>query len=267
MAYDLADVVPLTVTIRDTTGAPADGGTVTLTVTLPDLTTATPAVTHAGVGVYQVDYVPPMPGRYSVNWVCTGTNASGYSDAFDVREAAPHYAASLADLKLQLNMTGTTDDEELRLYLEAATTVVEQHLRRAVVRRSFVEQITATGYLALTWTPVVSLTSVIYTNGSGSLTLSDLVVSAAGLVTSVTNPCLLVGDFTATYVAGPALVPANETLACLIIAQHLWETQRGTKGAAHAGGLNNPGLGFTSFGFAIPNRALELLGPPVPGVV
>lgn len=264
MAYDLADVIPLTVTIRDANGDPADGGAVVLTVGLPDGTTVTPSVTHSGVGVYQVDYPPTMPGRHTVSWVCTGLNASGYSDVFDVRPAAPPYVGSLAALKAQLNMSSTEDDEELRTYLEAATGVVERYLRRAVVRRSRTEVHSVTnGNLILNWAPIVSVTSVATTDGATTWNVADLKVSDAGIVTAVAGPAI-VGEVAAEYVAGVEVVPAEWTLASVIIGQHLWETQRGQTGGPFAGGLDMPGAGITSFGFSIPNRAKELLGESPP---
>lgn len=266
MAFDLADVVPLTVTIRDSAGDPADGGTVTLTVELPDATTVTPAVTHSSTGVYQVDYTPTMPGRHVVQWACTGLNASGYTDIFDVRPAAPAYIVSLADMKKHLNMTSTNDDEELRGFIEAATSVIEDELGRAAVRRTFTEQHTAYGEILLNWTPVVTVTSVTTVDGAAAWNTVDLHVSPSGIVTAKTGAAALVGVLDVVYVAGPAVMPANWSLAGKIIVQHLWETQRGSKGGMRAGGTETPGAGFTRYGFAIPNRAKELLTNRAVGV-
>lgn len=266
MAYDLADVVPLTVTIRDSTGDPADGGAVVLTVERPDGTTVTPGISHPATGVYQVDYVPTMPGRHVAQWVCTGANASGYTDVFDVRPASPAYIVGLADVKQQLNITGTQDDEELRAFLEAVTGVVEGRLGRAVVRRAFTQTFDAAGELALPWTPVVSLTSVATVDGDTIWDVNDLTVSTSGIVTASANATALVGQITAVWVAGAAVVPANWALAARIIVQHLWDTQRGSKGGAHPAGLDTPGAGFTSFGYALPNRAVELLTGGLPGI-
>lgn len=276
MAYDLADVVPLTITIRDSSGAPADGGTVVLAIERPDGTTATPAVTHAGLGVYQVDYVPTMAGRHVAQWVCTGANASGYTDVFDVRRAAPPYLVSLADTKKQLNMTGTADDEEVRGVIEAATGVVERHLDMAVVRRTVVERRTlgnptvssSPGVLqriALTTKPILSITSVVSADGATTWNPADMRVTDAGVI-EVLAGSVVWGPVDFTNIVGMQVIPANYTKAAEIIIQHLWDTQRGSKGSAHAGGLDTPGAGFTSFGYAIPNRALELLGPSISGI-
>lgn len=276
MAYDVADVVPLTVTIRDAAGDPADGGTVVLTVGLPDGTIATPTVTHAGAGVYQVDYSPTMPGRHTVSWVCTGITSSGYSDVFDVRPAAPPYLVSLADAKQQLNMTSTADDEELRRVVESATAAVEHHLDMAVIRRTVVEKRNLgnpapchdPGVLqkfTVVKKPVISLTSVAAADGGITWNVADMRATAAGVI-EVLNGAVVWGPVVLTYVAGLQEIPANYTAAASIIVQHLWGTQRGSKGSSHAGGLDTPGAGFTSFGYAIPNRAQELLGERVGGI-
>lgn len=276
MAYDLADVVPLTITIRDSAGDAADGGTVTLTVELPDGTTVTPTVVHPGVGQYQVDYPPTMPGRHVAQWVCTGANASGYTDVFDVRPAAPPYLVSLADTKQQLNMTGTADDEELRRLIEAATGVVERHLDMAVVRRTVVERrslgnptvSSSPGVLqriALTTKPILSITSVVSADGATTWNPANMRVTDAGVV-EVLAGAVVWGPVDFTNVVGMQVIPANYTKAAEIIIQHLWDTQRGSKGGAHPAGLETPGAGFTSFGYAIPNRALELLGPSISGI-
>jgi hypothetical protein len=262
--FDLGDLVPLTVTIKDASGAAANATTVALTITLPDGTTVTPTVTNppATTGVYEYDYPTVQAGRHLARWTSTGPQAA-YVDVFDVRSATPPYIGSLAALKAQLNMTGTTDDEELRTHLEAATGVVERYLKRAVVRRPFTEQHTVRGGpLVLNWTPVVSLTSVATTDAATTWDVSELTVTSAGIVTPVTGS--IVGEVETVYVAGMEIIPAEYVLAALIVAQHLWETQRGQTGGPFAGGLDMPGAGITSFGFSIPNRAKELLGESPP---
>lgn len=270
MAWDLGDVVPLTVTVRDTTGAPVNATTVVLTVTLPDGTTANPAVTNPSTGVYACDYPTTVNGRHTVRWTSTGP-AAAYTDAFDVRAADTPYLVSLADAKEQLNITATTSDEELRVYLEAATGVVERHLGQAVVRRSRTEEHTVpTGdVLVLNWAPVVSITSLARVDGTYTWSVPTLHVTPTGVVTSPLGlpPS---GALTVTYVAGMPVVPEEYALAARIIVQHLWETQRGAAGAPRAGGLGDTltlsRSGSSGFGFAIPNRALELLGHGIPGV-
>jgi hypothetical protein len=100
---DLGDVVPLTVQIRDANGVLANATAVTLTITLPDGTTISPAPANPSVGLYQVDYVTVMEGRHIVRWVATGNNASAYTDSFDVRPVNPPLILSLSAAKAAIN--------------------------------------------------------------------------------------------------------------------------------------------------------------------
>ena len=266
MAIDLGDVYRLNYTNLSAAGAPVSADQVTVTVTLPDGTSLSPVVVApTSTGVYLYDYPTTQAGRHIARWVATGAGAGATADAFDVRPANPGYLVSLEDVKKQLNMTATTDDEELRRFLEAATQVVERHVGRAVVRREITEERLADGCLILNWPPVLSVSSVSRVDGSATWAPADLHTTSSGIVRSL-NGVALTGLVAATYTAGMAIIPANYALAAMIIVQHLWQTQRGTAGSPGVGGLETPGAGFTSFGYAIPNRAMELLGPSMPNM-
>lgn len=267
MAHDLGDLVPLAVTIKDAAGTEANAATVTLAITLPDGTTVTPTVANppATTGVYTYDYPTVQAGRHIARWTSSGPQAA-YSDAFDVRAAAPTYIVSLADVKQQLNMTSTDDDEELRIYIEAATGVIEDYLGRAVVRRSFTEEHSVNGAMMLNWTPVQSLTTVATVDGVTTWDVTDLHVNTSGVVTAKAGAVALQGDITVTYIAGAPVVPGNWALAARIIVQDLWRTQRGQDGAPVAGGLDTPGAGFTQYGYSVPKLARELLTGKLAGV-
>lgn len=138
MTYPLGALVPLSITVRDSAGQPAATTPVTLTVTLPDGTTATPAVSTSTVGVYFVDYAAPQAGRYEFYWTTGGTVVSAYGpDVFEVAPATRAPLVSLADAKAHLNQTGsvTTNDGELLAMLGAVTDAVESHLGRPVRRK------------------------------------------------------------------------------------------------------------------------------------
>lgn len=277
MAYDLGDLAALTVTIRTANGIPTNAGTVTLTITLPDGTVTSPSVANppAQAGVYTYDYPTIQSGRHVYRWTSASPQAA-HVDVFDIRPAAPPYLVSLADAKRQLGMSSTTDDEELRSVVEAATAVVERHLDMAVIRRTVVERRNlgnpsvsrSPGVLqriSLAKKPVASLTSVVAAVGGNTWNVADMRVTDAGVV-EVLQGAVVWGPVVWTYVAGMQEIPANYTKAGEYIVQHMWDTKRGAKGSARAGGLDTPGQGFTSFGYAIPNRALELLGPSVSGI-
>ncbi|MBO4272387.1 hypothetical protein [Microbispora triticiradicis] len=262
MSYDLGAVVPLSVTITNPAGQAEDATAVHLTITLPDGT----AETHGPIGstspgVYDYDYATVQAGLHQVRWVATGTNASAFTDVFDVAPAAGAIV-SLADARAHLNLTSATDDAELMEMIRAVTVVVERHAG-AILRRPYTEEHRGGYAIALQHTPVVSITS---TEGAlpgvPVLDPADLTVDSVSGVARQSSGQWIAGPLRVTYVAGRAEVPPNVRLAALIILQHLWESQRGT--AVPAFGAEepwNPGLGF-----AIPRRALELLGTPLPGI-
>jgi hypothetical protein len=256
---DLGDTVPLTVDVTDSDGDPAAADTIVLTVTLPDGTTVTPAVSNPTLGRYQVDYLTTQAGRHEVRWVSTGPG-SAYTDVFDVRSASPGYIVSLAELKEHFNIpaTDTSHDAELPQYAASATEVVEA-LVGPVARRTVVEDhIGALGdTLFLRQRPVIELTSVNgQLTGTESYAVEDLdVFTGAGLLRRLVGGTFA-GPLRVTYVAGRTIVPERYKMAALIIARHLWETQRGA-GGPRLGGYNEAPV--PGFGFAIPRRAAELL--------
>ncbi|MGH3439673.1 MAG: hypothetical protein ACRDRN_24865, partial [Sciscionella sp.] len=112
--------------------------------------------------------------------------------------------------------------------------------------------------------PVLSLTSVTRIDGSITWDLASLHVNQKSGQVTLLSGAPVSGLVAVTYQAGYTVVPPNFQLAARIIVQHLWMTQRGDKGATRAGGMGTsvvPGIGF-----AIPNRALELLGTGLPGI-
>ena len=164
---------------------------------------------------------------------------------------------TLTDAKAQLNIasTDTSEDIELQGYIDAATTAVETQLGAVVDQRTCVDQIdlpgASTSFL-LRSVPVISLTSLTSLDGSQSWTVTAPTMHVdgpSGCVTVLSGPPVL-GSVLATYKAGVAAVPANIRLAALIIIQHLWDSENWSAGR----------------GFAIPRRAIELLGPQLPGV-
>lgn len=267
--YDVGDVVPLGLQVTDADSQPADGGTVVVTVGLPNGTTATPTVNHPTLGQYTADYTATLEGLHTVSWVVTGANATAYRDVFNVREITDQVIA-LAEARLQLRLTTTDRDDDLRMFIAAATVAVEDHTRAKLVRRTITGErhYRACGHLILNRTPALSLTNVATLDGATTWDVANLDLDPdTGIVSALSGPGLY-GDLKVTYVCGKQIIPANELLAVRIITEHLWQTMRPfsnasipTVGAledsldARSGGL---------VGFAIPNRALELLGKPGP---
>ncbi|MEU3899740.1 hypothetical protein [Streptomyces sp. NPDC045251] len=265
---DLGDAVRLAASCTDAGGTLVDADSVTLTITLPDGTTASPAVTNppAMTGKYAADYVSEQPGRHLVHWQFTGP-ACAYTDVLDVRPADPGFLFSLADAKKHLNIPGlsTGDDEEIRDW-SAATTLVVEHFVGPVARRTITERhsFSTAATRVLRHTPAIALTSVVpVLTGGTSYDPARLDLDPDTGIVQRLDGGLLYGPLRFTYTVGRARVKPNITAAGRIILQHLWRTQRGSAlGPVIAGGddyaVTEPIQGI---GYAVPNRALELLEP------
>ncbi|CAL9302775.1 hypothetical protein [Streptomyces sp. SudanB91_2054] len=263
MPFDLGATVRLTGECRDPDGTLATAASAVVTITLPDETAVTPAVTEDPdkPGTYRADYVTTTPGRHTVRWVWTGP-AAAYTDVFDVQEEAPPAILSLRDARKHLNRVSTTDDDELRFWNNATTRAVEYFVG-PVAARSFTEehQVRDARTVVLHRTPVLAVTAVtsLLTGGVAYAVNSLHVDRDTGEVLRLDGG-RLTGRLRFTYRAGRTVIPENITAGARIILEHLWLTQRGSGGGLAGGGQDVtepiPGLGY-----AIPNRALQLLEP------
>lgn len=258
---DLGDVVPLTWQVKDGSGALANAGAVTLTVTLPDGTTASPSVTNPTTGNYTASYTPTLAGRHTVRWLATGANASAYSDALTVIDQAELGLVGLDDVKRHLNITSTSSDEELRAVLSAATSAAEDYLRRPLRRASSTQTFyTRSGNgrgLVLDRTDVASIVEVV--EDGVTLTADDFDADlAAGVVwrSDCREWCYPTSvEYATNGINSPAL-----RQAVLELTRHLWETQRGSMPMMPRGvdGMDafNPAMSYS-----LPRRVTELLAP------
>lgn len=177
---------------------------------------------------------------------------------------------TLADAKLQLNITVPDYDAELQAFVDAAILAVERYTGLAGDVRTVTDERhqVNSSKLWLHNKPVQSVTSVARVDGSLTWDVTDLDVDTpSGLVRVVDGPRFS-GLIQVTYSAGFTAVPENLNLAARIVVQHLWTTQRGAMGGgpreALETSMNN--LVGAGRGYAIPNAALELLGEPIPVV-
>jgi hypothetical protein len=279
MSYDLGDVVPLGITITDSTGANANASAVTCTIILPDGTSSTGSVTNPTTGLYNCDFSPSQVGRYTVRWLATGTNASAFTDDFVVRDYAEIGAVSLSEVKTHLNISSsdTSLDEELRLFMDAATDLAEGYLGIIIGQRTFTSELYDGGneFLRIRNPKVLSIASVyendqllnsaqyvvdptgqrLYRIGSGTLYATN----SYGYWTAGMN------NVKVTYTAGFTNPPAAIRQGLLEIIRHLWQTQRG---AMNVMGRNQTGDEFyPASTYSLPRRAMELLDPAsLPGL-
>lgn len=173
-------------------------------------------------------------------------------------------AASLADLKAHLNMTEAGDsagrDQELTMMLGAATRMVEKRCGPVSVK-TFTEYFDHPSII-LSHQPVIEVISVTPSGGvdvAGTEAVRRL-NTAAGVVDLARAWC----GGTITYTAGRTEVPENLKTATLIIAAHLWETQRGATARPGMGG-GELAEAVPGRGYALPNAAEELIAPDADG--
>lgn len=262
MPYDLGDTVRLAADCKDAGGTLTNAASVELVITLPDGTTVTPTVTNppADTGRYVYDYVTTQPGRHLVRWAFTSPSTA-YTDAFDVREADPPLILSLTDARKHLRLQGTADDEELRLYVEATTGIVEYYVG-AVVRRTVTDVHHGGPAIALDKTPVLELTSITPMVAGGiAYSPGDIDVDTeSGVLRLKGGSWFARGPYRITYTAGRATVPAPILLASVEIIRHLWRTRQADRtGQVRPAGDDE--VLVPGYGWAIPRRCVEMLTP------
>ena len=264
--HDLGDIVPVRVVIRDADGNLTNATSVTCTITLPGGATSSSTPAPTTTGVYEVDFVTTLPGLHQVRWTSTGPTIA-HTDMFNVSESALLSIVSLASARRKCNLGDDTSfDDDLREYMESAREIVESHTCRTIVPSVKTEMVRGNGStLVLSSTPVASVVSVTSVDGGTSWDVSGLRVNAnAGIVHLISGPSL-VGLLDVVYRAGDAVVQTRYRRAALIIIEHLFATERPLQ-VDQSSTMYDDSMGetFRGKGFAIPNRALELLGKPPP---
>lgn len=257
--------------VRNDGGNLANAATVTLTITLPDQSTLTPAVANPPdqTGVYVANFVPSTIGRHSVRWQATAP-ARVFSDVLDVSPPSEGLL-SLAIAKKTLNMSAnrSDQDDELRLYIDATTLIVEA-ITGPIIRRTCAEIVTTRGCeVALSSYPILSVTSAVGVQpGTPGIDVADLDIdSEAGIVRRISGTPFPYAPVKWIYTAGRSVVRSNIQLAAGVIVKHLWETQRGTQGRPNIQGGPTEDVGAVNdmrlmmAGYVLPRRAQQLLEP------
>ena len=273
MTYDLGDVIPLGITITDSTGANANASAVTCTIYQPDGTTTTGTVTNPSTGLYNVDFQATQTGRHAVKWIATGTNAAAYSDEFLIRDFSELGIVGLDEVKTHLNipLTDSSLDEELRSFIDSGSDLAESYVGQILGRRTFTSELYdgGTEFIRIRNPKVISITSV-YENGA--------LVSASNYVLDYTGQRLYrigsgtlyatnsygywtqgMNNVSITYVAGYVNPPMAAKQGVLEIIRHLWQTQRGSINVMTRGGAGDELYNTPTY--SLPRRAMELLDP------
>lgn len=271
----------------DTTGTPQNTTPVTVTVTLPDGTTATPTVTNPGTGQYQAIYTTAQAGHHAVSWTGGGSFPFGYTDSFDVRALTETGIISFAEAKrtLRIPVADTSEDDFVAEFNRAVTDIVEWYCG-PVNQQTVVEELRVGGLtVALSKPPVLNLvtwTSVpaelatdpnrtVAQANSGPMfpvmvfgvayPLTQLHVNKTrGIVRHTSGLPFYYGPFLWQYSAGRPTVTECIRMGSKAILKHLYGMERGGQGGSAIGQADEETT-QTPFGFAVPNRALEMMAP------
>lgn len=166
---------------------------------------------------------------------------------------------TLEEAKRQLDITGTAEDVELQTYIDALDAVIEGFVG-VVEQREITDTITGGGpVLAVLHPPLVAVSSL--TGRDVDYAADSLTVNGpAGIIGRSGGGPFPAGDYTVTYTAGRPTVPPTVKLAALVLLQHLWRTQRASRGGLAGGGddfsVSEP---IPGFGYAVPHRVMQLL--------
>lgn len=281
--YSTGQPVRVSTTVRDITGALVNPTTLTLTIQKPDGTTQSYASpVNDGTGLFHQD-VPVTDlgqvGHYPYKWTSTGTGAGESIGDFDVFDPFEPAVLPLQDAKDMLNIpqATTTYDAELQSWIATIETSLEGLTGGPLINRTITAErcVLTDAYtvLQVRQRPLVSVTSIVSVASGQAIDISgglDLDPNAGTIRRKLGYP--FYGQFftwlpamAVTYVAGwGTAVPAAFNSAARIILRHLWDTQRGAAAAPMLGGGETTMV--PGFAFAIPNRAIELLGGTLNGM-
>lgn len=267
-------------TVRDLSGALVTPGSLTLTVARPDGTQqaySSPVADSTGQYHQDIPAADLQNGHYQYAWTSTGTGTGVITGDFDVYDPFETRVISLQDAKQMLNIPAATtaNDAELDSWIASIESGLERFTGGPVINRTCVERAELDGtytVLLLRQRPLVSVQSIVSVASGSEIDISaglDIDPNAGTVRTKLGWPFL--GPYFAfrpamlvTYTAGwGTSVPAAFNSFARIVVQHMWETKRGPIAMPMAG--EQP-VAVPGFGFAIPNRAAELLNGSQDGI-
>jgi hypothetical protein len=268
--YPQGQPITLSTTVKNAAGQLGNATAIALTVQKPDASTQTySSPTNDGTGLYHQD-VPTVDinllGHYSYKWVATGTNAGVSYSVFEVFDPLEVAVLGLQDAKDHLNIpqSNTTYDSEIQSKIATIQANLEKLTGGPIITRSVTERVPCPyGHttLAVRQRPLVSVTSITDVASGVAQSTSDLEIdSNAGIIRRKLGWPFLGwgGAYTVVYTAGwgTAIPPSFNEFARIVL-EHLWQTQHGPSLRPSIGGEEEVTL--PGFGYAIPNRAVELI--------
>ena len=298
MPYYSGQPVPLAFTLTDAYGNPAEAADTppVVTVTLPDATTSTPGVAYDGDGVYTATGPSGQSGHYLVAWTCAdATYPGGLTDSYDIEAAAETAILSLAEMKraLRIDLADTSEDDFVTEFGRSVTAIVEWYCG-PVLQQPVVEELRVGGLVVmLSKPPVLELTAwtevpANFPSGSGRTVPSPASPMFPVMIYGVTYPLtelynstdlrgevrhtsglpFYYGPYLWSYTSGRLVVPKCIQTGYKAILRHIYGMERGGGGGSAALGAADEETTATPFGYAVPNRALELMASEaLPGAI
>lgn len=245
--------------------------TVVLTVTNPDGTTATPAVSET-TGTYSATVATTQPGRYRLSWAKDAAPAAKYTDILDVWPADPRFLISLSDARsaLSLSTAITTYDEDLRLYIAACTVVIEDITGGILTQTRTQKADGGRHAITLNARPNPDLPVTVTVDGTALASTGFIVDYEAAIVYAVNGGWFPAGrqNVAIAYTVGSNVIPPNIRLATSELLRHMWQVGKQASRPAWGDAADSEAMSTTPSGFAVPNRVIELCAanPRLPGL-
>jgi hypothetical protein len=271
---DLGAAYLIAFDVTDENNAPANATGVTLTVTLPDGTTATPTVTNPPLvtGKYRLTYLPASAGRYEWVAVTTVPNTS-WADSFSV--GTFRSILSLTEARDFLDLRDTSRDPVLRGTLSGLTRLIERYIGTCVPRTVTDEWVygDTADMLRLANGPLLSATAVtsvtsIWAGGPTWATADLAADPAAGTVYTADGSGFTGGPWKATYTAGRQVITPDVTEGAKAALFDLWAPQRGMSADSIEPSMEEVTSYETAVppGWRLPPRVMQMLdGERMPG--
>jgi len=259
----VGDTWTITANLVDASGQPADATSVSVTIRLPDGTSVGPfTMTHGVTGQYTYAYLAVQAGMHSATFAAVGAISPVGVVDFYAYPAAPGIV-TLAETKTELRIapTVTAYDDQLRGWIVASKTLLEQRTG-PLVSRTVVDRFSGgKPSVTLTQPPVVAIVSVTETNYT--LQPGDYALNgSSGILTRMFGSFpyrFLDGrdNIVVTYTAGVAGVwGENIRLANLELLRTWWlATQQ-----QYSGGGAAEDAAYANMIYYLPPRVEKMLG-------
>jgi hypothetical protein len=266
MAVELGSQYRFEFQVRNDLGVLIDPSTKTVTVLLPDQTTASPSIVQDSLGTFHSDYTTVQEGihKFTANTTGPVTTKSDYVPVNVYRSLI-----GIDEARIYIGETDTTRDDILRMVLSALTDKIESVVGNCIQRTFTNERQSGSEahVIKLKHGPLPSDTAVtsissVFAGGPSWVTAQLIVFPDSATIQTADQLDFWYGPWKATYVAGRIVTPVAIQLALKEALFDFWANQR-----PYGAGDLEPGLTATSeweerlAQYDIPPHAKSLLEP------